>query len=121
MNRRMERINALLRQEISRVLTAELRDPRLSSMVSVVRVEASPDLGHAKVLVSVLGDGGEKTNTLKALRSASGYVRNSLRHNATLRAIPQLEFAIDESIEQGAEVLKLIDDVAEIPNTGETA
>ena len=119
MTRRMERVNVVLRQEISRVLAAELRDPRLSSMVSVIRVEASPDLGMARVYVSVLGDRTDKNSTLKALRSASGFVRKRIRHSLSLKTVPSVEFHLDESIEQGAKILKLINDVAPGPETNE--
>ena len=72
MNRRMERVNVLLREEISRILANELNDPRISTIVSITRVEASPDLRHAKVHVSVFGDEQNKQNTIIALKSASG-------------------------------------------------
>lgn len=113
MTRRMERINVVLRQEVSRILATELRDPRMSSLVSVIRVDTAPDLRSARVYVSVLGDQTEKTNTIKALRSAAGFVRKSMR--VTLRNVPAVEFRIDESIEQVAGVLKLIDKVVPGP------
>jgi ribosome-binding factor A len=109
MSRRIERVNGVLRQEISRVLATELRDPRLSALVTVTHVETAADLRHAKVFVSVLGDGAEKKSTLEALRSASGYVHRNIRHNLTMKSVPTLEFAIDDSIERGAELLRMID------------
>ena len=109
MPRRMDRINVLLRQEISRVLAVELRDPRVSSIVSVTHVDASADLRNAKVFVSVLGDQSEKRSTLKALKSAAGFIRHSMRPHLTLKAIPSLDFMLDESIEHGAELLQMID------------
>ena len=121
MNRRIERVNAVLRQEIGRILAEELRDPRLASMVSVTRVSTSPDLGKARVFVSVLGDEDDKINTLKAVRSASGYVRRNIRNRLSIRQVPSIEFHIDESIEQGAEMLKLFEEVAPGPDDGEGA
>ena len=118
MNRRMQRVNVVLRDEISHVLAEELRDPRLSSIVSVTRVSTSPDLSAAKVYVSVLGDEDDKRNTLKALRSAAGYVRKNIRRKISLKSVPHVEFHIDETIEQGAEMLKLIDEVALGPDDG---
>lgn len=109
MSRRIERVNGVLRQEISRVLTTELRDPRLSALVTVTQVETSADLRHAKVFVSVLGDGAEKKSTLEALRSAAGYVHRNIRDNLTMKSVPTLEFAIDDSIERGAELSRMID------------
>ena len=108
----MERVNVLLQQEISRVLATELRDPRLASMVSVTRVESSPDLQKARVHVSVLGSEQDKRNTLKALRSASGFIHREMVGSLTLKRVPSMEFRLDESIEKGAELLKLIEDVS---------
>ena len=120
MNRRIERINALLRQEVSRLLATELRDPRLSSLVSVTHVETSADLGSARVYVSVLGDQSAKTNTLRGLSSASGFIRRNMRQHLSLRTVPSVAFYLDESIERGDEVLRLIDDAAADPDTRET-
>jgi ribosome-binding factor A len=117
MNRRNERVNVLLRQEISRLLATELKDPRLPSILSITRVETSPDLRVARVFVSVLGDKSEKADTLKALRSASGYVRRKLRQQVTLKMVPSVEFRIDESIERGAEMMKLISEAAPSPES----
>lgn len=117
MNRRMERVNGLLREEISRVLTSELKDPRLSSLVSITRVDTSPDLHQARVYVSVLGGITEKRSTLKALKSASGFVRRNIRPHISLKSVPVVDFIIDESIEQGAEVLKLISKLSPGPDT----
>ena len=112
MSRRMDRINVLLRQEISQVLVSELKDPRLASLVSVTRVDTSPDLRLARVYVSVLGDSEDKTNTLVALASASGYVRKCLGRSVSFRTAPAVEFRLDDAIEQGSELLKLIDEVS---------
>lgn len=108
MTRRMDRVNALMLQEISRILSLELRDPRLATVVSVTKVETSPDLKHAKVFISVFGDKDEKRKTLRALKSGSGFIHHHLRGNLSLRIIPRLEFDLDMSIERGAEVLELI-------------
>ena len=110
MTRRIERVNAVLRQEMSRILATELKDPRISSWVSVIRVDTTPDLRSAKVYVSVLGDQTDKSNTIKALRSAAGFVRKSMR--VSLRSVPVVEFRLDETIEQGANVLNLINEAA---------
>ena len=112
MTRRMDRVNVLLRQEISRVLASELKDPRLSSLISVTRVDSSSGLRHARVFVSVLGDQSAKDTSLTALRSAAGFIHRSLRQHLTLKATPTLEFHLDESIEKGAEILDIIDELA---------
>ena len=118
--RRIESVNVLLRQEISRVLANELKDPRLASLVSVTHVDAAPDLRSARVFISVFGDQEDKRSTLKALRSASGFIRNSVRKRVSLRNVPHVEFRIDETIEQGADVLKIIDDVDPGPEVEES-
>ncbi len=115
MSRRMDRVNVLLRQEISSMLTFKLKDPRLHPMVSITRVETSSDLRLAKVFVSVLGDEQEKRKTLKALKSASGFIRRSLRPYVSLKTVPSLNFFIDHSIEQGDELLRIIKKVAPGP------
>ena len=108
MTRRMDRVNVLLRQEISRVLTTGIKDPRITSIVSVTQVDASPDLRNARVGVSVLGDEAQKQSTLKALRSASGFIHREMRGKLSLRSMPSLDFYVDDSIERGAELLEKI-------------
>ncbi len=115
MNRRMERVNVLLRQEISRIVAEDLNDPRLRAMVSVMGVDAARDLRSAKVYVSILGNPEAQEDTLKALKSASGFVHKTIRHTLTLRAVPTVEFILDESLQQGTELLKRISEVAPGP------
>ena len=121
MNRRVDRVNSMLREQISQVLSSELSDPRLSSMVSVIRVSCARDLSTAKVLVSVLGTPEEKKATLAGLKSAAGYVRRSLLGRTSLKKVPAVQFVVDDSIERGAELLKLIEEVAPEPEDGEGA
>ncbi len=120
MNRRMDRVNVLLRQEISRVMARELRDPRLSTVVSVTYVDASPDLRQAKVYVSVLGDDAQKRSTIQALESASGFIHRTMREDIAIKNVPFLKFYLDESIERGAEILDMIDAVAPPQESEET-
>ena len=110
MSRRMERINALLRQEISRIVASDIRDPRLASMITITRVDTASDLSRAKVYVSIMGHPDQKKRALKGLKSASGFVRRGLRPRLTLRTVPEVEFRIDDSIERGADMLRLIDE-----------
>ena len=110
MSRRLDRVNGVLRQEISRVLATELRDPRIPVVVSITQVDASADLRHAKVYVSVLGDDAEKRGAIRALKSAAGFVHRNLRRSMSLKSVPTLRFVLDESIETGNHVLGLIDE-----------
>jgi ribosome-binding factor A len=116
----MERVNGLLRQVISDMLASELKDPRLSSLISVTRVETTADLSTARVYVSVLGDQAAKRSTLSVLRSAAGFVRKGMRRQVSFKRVPSIDFHIDESIEQGEEVLKLIKEVAPGPEVSGT-
>ncbi len=111
MSRRTDRVNVVLRQAISSVLAEDLRDPRLGEMISVMRVDVSPDLGSALVYVSVLGDADAKASSMKALKSGAGFVHRRVRDRITLRNVPAIEFRLDESIEAGAELLSLISEV----------
>lgn len=121
MKHRIERINVLLRKEISRVLTTEIKDPRLSTLVSVTRVSCTRDLRSAKVFISVLGAQEDKHESLAALNSAAGYVHKSLLGRTSMKNIPSLKFILDESIERGAELLKLIEGVSQEPEGQETS
>ena len=108
--RRMDRVNALLRERIGEVLVTELSDPRLSSVVSVIRVVTSSDLRNAKVYVSVLGDDGQKQKSLEALTSASGFINRSVKKGIDFKYMPFLVFEIDDSIEKAAKTIWLIDE-----------
>lgn len=116
MSRRTDRVNGLLRIEISRVLATQVKDHRLSALVSVTKVEASSDLRAAKAFISVLGDESEKTDALKALRSASGFVRQILRKELDLKNAPSIDFRLDESIERDVEFQQLINQAAPASN-----
>lgn len=109
MSRRMERVNVLVRQEISRILATDINDPRLASLISITEVRTSSDLRQAKVFVSVLGDSAAKKDALTAMRTAGGFIHRTMKRNMKLKYVPVLSFQLDESIEKGAEMLKLID------------
>jgi ribosome-binding factor A len=111
MSRRIERINALLREEIAILLAREIKDPRLGTMVSITGVDTSPDLRNATVKVSVLGDREEVQETLAALKHAAGYLRREMGARLKLRQIPELTFRLDRSIEEGSRVLDLLREI----------
>ena len=111
-HRRIDRINDLMRAELSTIISRELRDPRVAGMVSITRVETTTDLKHAKVFISVYGSEDEQTSTLTALRSAMGFLRREVAHRIILRHTPMLEFVLDKSLEQGDRILRLIHQVA---------
>ena len=109
---RIERVNNLIRREISELLQRQVKDPRLGEFVAVTEVSTSPDLKYAKVFVSRICSEGEKQETLSALAAASGFLRSELTRRLRLRRIPELDFQWDESIERGAHLLELIDKVS---------
>ena len=109
MDRRIERINSQLRSEISKMILTDIKDPRISGVVSITRVETTGDMSYAKVFVSVYGSDTDKRNTLKAMSSARGFIQNELLHRLAIRRPPSLSFRLDETIEQGNEILELLD------------
>jgi len=113
MTRRIERVNHLIRQEISELLQRQVKDPRLGSLVSITEVATSPDLKYAKVFVSCMASEEERKETLGVLTAASGFFRNELAKRLRLRHIPELNFQWDDSIERGAHILELIERVTE--------
>ena len=111
MAHRIERVNHLIRREISELLQRQVKDPRLGNFVTVNDVSTSPDLKYARVFVSCVGVEQEKGKILAALASASGFLRNELAGRLRLRHIPELSFKWDDSIERGAHLLEIIDAV----------
>ena len=111
MAHRIERVNNLIRRELSELIQRELRDPRLDSFVAVTEVKTSADLRHAKIYVSCISGKQEEKKTLEVLDSASGFLRTELAKKLRLRRTPELSFQWDDSIEHGDMILRLIDDV----------
>jgi ribosome-binding factor A len=119
---RPERVAQTIRREIAGILENELRDPRLSSLVSVTDVEVTSDLSLARIWVSVLQGGIERERALEALARASGFVRRALAPRLGLREMPEIRFELDTSIERGArveELLRKIRDGEPIPDEEE--
>ena len=106
------RINGEVQKELSTIIREEIKDPRIHPMTSVVAVEVAPDLKTCKAYISVLGEKEAKEATIKGLKSAEGYIRRQLAHNMNLRNTPEIRFILDESIEYGVTMSKLIDDIA---------
>ena len=111
MSRRTDRLSEVFKREISRLLEREVNDPRLGNIISLTRVEISHDLRNAKVYVSVLGEESSKLEVIEGFNTASNYLRRKLSASIRLRIIPHLNFYYDDSIEQGAKVLKVLDQV----------
>ena len=105
------RINGEVRRELSAIIQNEIKDPRIHPMTSVVEVEVAPDLKSAKAYISVLGDEQAQKDTLAGLQSAEGYIRRALARTVNMRNTPEIRFIMDQSIEYGVHMSKLIDDV----------
>lgn len=104
------RINGEVQRELSNIIR-ELKDPRVGIMTSVTAVEVTPDLKYCKAYISVFGDDETKAETLAGLKSAAGFIRRELARTVNLRNTPEIKFIMDESIEYGMRMSKLIDDV----------
>ena len=106
------RINGEVQKELSTLIRGEIKDPRIHPMTSVTAVEVAPDLKTCRAYISVLGGAEAKKATMDGLNSAEGYIRRLLAKNLNLRNTPEIRFILDESIEYGVNMSKLIDDVA---------
>lgn len=107
------RINGEVLRVLSNIIRQEIKDPRIHMMTSVTAVEVAPDLKTCKAYISVLGSDEERSETIKGLKSAEGYVRRQLARELNLRNTPQITFILDTSIEYGVNMSKLIDDVTQ--------
>ena len=105
------RVNGEVHRVLAEIIRSEIKDPRINPMTSVVSVEVAPDLKTCKAWISVLGNEESQKDTLAGLRSAEGYIRNQLARKINLRNTPEIRFIIDQSIEYGVSMSKLIDDV----------
>ena len=112
MTARTKRIDALLREEISELVTREVQDPGIG-FLTVTGVETAPDLGHARVWVSVIGSDAEKTATLRALERAMPFVRRRLGERLRLKRIPELMVRPDPTVERGTRLMHIIQDLEE--------
>lgn len=110
MARRPEKVREFIKEQVSEIIQHHLKDPRIG-FVSVIDVEVSADLRHAKVFVSVLGNAQAKADTMAGLQSAVGYVRGELGRRLQMRFTPEILFRLDESIERGTRVVSLLRDV----------
>ena len=105
------RINSEVQRELSNIIRTEVKDPRIHPMTSVVSVSVAPDLKYCKAYVSVLGDENAARETLEGLRNAVGYIRRALAGSLNLRNTPEITFVLDQSIEYGVHMTRLIDEV----------
>ena len=106
------RINMEVQRELSDIIRTEIKDPRVTrAMTSIVSVEVTPDLKYCKAYISVLGNAEAAQAAIAGLKSAVGYIRRELAHRINLRNTPELLFVLDQSIEYGVHMSRLIDQV----------
>ena len=105
------RINGEVQRELSNIIRGEIKDPRINPLTSVVAVEFAPDLKTCKAYISVLGDEESQAKTLAGLKSAEGFIRSKLAKTVNLRNTPEIRFVLDQSIEYGVKMSKMIDEV----------
>ena len=105
------RINGEVQKVLAEIIRGELKDPRINPMTTVMAVEVAPDLKSCKAYISVLGDVQSQEDTLKGLNSAMGYIRTQLAKKINLRNTPEIKFIMDQSVEYGINMSKLIDEV----------
>ena len=109
MPRRIDRVNELLRSEISQLIARGIKDPRVAGVISVTEVIASSDLRSARVYVSVMGPQAGRQSALDGIRSAASFLRRELRERVNLKHTPHMTFYLDDSIEEGDRVLRLME------------
>ena len=109
---RTNRIDEEVKRELGAIIR-ELKDPRISGVVSVVAVNVTKDLSYAKAYISVLGTPKQQSDTMLGINSASGFIRKEIGQRLSLRHTPQFVFKLDNSIEHGAHINKLISDARE--------
>lgn len=109
-SQRPERVQEALRQEVSRIVQFELKDPRLG-FLTITRVELTRDLRYAKVYFSVLGTDKDKQKALKALTSAKGYIKGLISDRIKLRYMPEFAFKIDESLDHARHIYDILDKI----------
>ncbi len=111
----MDRLADRIRSEVAGMISGELKDPRIG-FTTVTRVELSPDLHHARVRISVLGDEAAQQRTLEGLASAAGYVRREVSHRLRLHRVPDLIFVLDHSPEEASRMETLLQDLRSSQN-----
>ena len=111
MPRRVDRINELLRQEISLLLARQVKDPRLDGVISITQVKTTNDLRNARVFLSVMGDSTAKQSALEGIQSAATYLRRELRDRLAMRYVPFLSFAVDNTLDEADHMNQIMDHI----------
>ena len=116
MSRRNERVNELLREELSELIQHQLKDPRLnpSILITITEVVTSIDMKYAKIYTSIMAPNEEEAkDVMEGLKAATGYLHRELKRMLNMRFIPEITFVRDDSIERGAHLTRLINEVSQ--------
>lgn len=113
---RIERTNSELKKQLSIILSNGIRDPRVVGLITVLKVDCDPDLTLAKVYVSVMGANGKEKEVIEGLKSAEGYIKACLKTKIKLRAMPELRFILDDSIDYGMKIAKILEEIKQGEN-----
>jgi ribosome-binding factor A len=108
---RKYRIEEEIKREVARMIQDEVKDPRISGLISVTHVEVAKDYRKARIYVSCLAEMKDKQIVLKSLEGANGFIRSELASRLSLRFVPEIEFQIDNSIEYGAKISKMLSEL----------
>ena len=111
--KRTNRLNSLLREVISEAIKKEVRNPRVTELITVTRVDISNDLRHAKVFISVIGTEQEKAETLAALNSAAGFIAVQSSRRVVMRYFPELLFRLDDGVNKQMHIDSLLNKITE--------
>ena len=110
---RIVRISEEIKRALANILRDDIKDPRMPSFVTVMRVDVTRDLKYAKAYISVMGSDEDKKNCLAALKSATGHIRREIGRRVIIRAIPEITFIIDDSVDYGFKIDKLLNEIKE--------
>jgi len=110
MSTRQEKVQELLREEISDILRKEFKDPRLG-FITITGAEITSDLKHAKVFVSVLGTDEERAANMKILKNAEHFVRQAFGKRIKMKVLPEIDFRLDTSADQGIKIFELLEQI----------
>ena len=109
---RTDRLNSLLKEVISEVIKRDVRNPHVTELVTVTRVQISKDLRHAKVFISVIGTDPQKAETIAALTSAAGFIAVNSSQKVTMRYFPELRFKLDDSVDKHMRIEELLGEIS---------
>ncbi len=110
-NKRVKRLNSLLREVLSEVIKTAVKDPRMAPLVTVTDVDITKDLHQAKVYISIIGSDKEKRDTLEALTSAAGFIGVNASKKVVMRYFPTLTFHLDTSVDEQVKIDALIEKI----------